>query len=106
MSVHSVERGRVGWFADMQMRERGVLANVATTAALQVVSVLAALGLDALGFSEAAVVIVFVLGVLLTATFTTATRYCLVAAVLSIICFNYFITKLNQICLIYINLFI
>ena len=65
--------------------------NVAITLALQVGAVLCAMTLDAVGFSEATVAIVFVLSVLLTAVFTTFVGYCLAAAVLSILIYNYFL---------------
>lgn len=70
---------------------KGVLANVAVMLVVQGLAVVLSLGLESLGFSEAAVVIVFVLGVLLTAVLTVAPHYCLAASVLSILCFNYFL---------------
>ncbi len=81
----------MGWIARMQMRHWGWWANVAVTVVLQVATTALAMALDALGFSEATLVIVFVLGVLLTAVLTTAAPYGLAAAVLSILCFNYFL---------------
>lgn len=65
--------------------------NVTITLALQIGAVLCAMALDAMGFSEATVAIVFVLSVLLTAVFTTLVGYCLAAAVFSILNFNYFL---------------
>ena len=69
----------------------GVAVDVVVSVAIQALTVVVAMALDALGFSEAATVIVFVLGVLLTAEFTTRPVYCLVASVLSILCFNFFL---------------
>lgn len=63
--------------------------NVLKMLAVQVAVVVAALALDSLGFSEATVVIVFVLGVLLTALFTFGPAYSMTASVLSILCFNF-----------------
>lgn len=83
----------VGWLARVQMRQRGVAANVLMTTVLLFLAVAAALFLDGLGFSESTVVIVFVLGVLLTAVLTTAAYYCLVSAGISILCFNYFLVE-------------
>jgi ABC-type microcin C transport system permease subunit YejB len=54
----------VGWLARVQMRQRGVAANVLMTTVLLFLAVAAALFLDGLGFSESTVVIVFVLIVL------------------------------------------
>ncbi len=68
-----------------------VAVDISVSVAIQALTVLVAMGLDALGFSEAATVIVFVLGVLLTAVFTTRPVYCLIASVLSILCFNFFL---------------
>ncbi|MEE1158246.1 MAG: DUF4118 domain-containing protein, partial [Atopobiaceae bacterium] len=65
--------------------------NVAVTCAIQALTVLVAMGFDGFGLSEATVVIVFVLGVLLTAIFTTGRIYCLAASALSILCFNFFL---------------
>lgn len=70
-----------------------VASNVLVTLGLQVLTVLVALALDALGLSQATVVIVFVLGVLLAAVFTSAPRYCLASAALSILSFNYFLVE-------------
>ena len=81
------------WLASVQMRRVGVGANVAITVALQFFAAGLALLLDSLGFSEATTVIVFVLGVLLTSVLTTAVQYCLVASVLSILCYNYFLVE-------------
>ncbi|MBR3313455.1 MAG: DUF4118 domain-containing protein [Atopobiaceae bacterium] len=67
--------------------------DIVATLALQAVAVVCAMLLDALGFSEATMVIVFVLGVLLTALFTTSAVYCLAAAGLSIMCFNFFLVE-------------
>ena len=68
-----------------------VARDTLVTLALQALAVACAMALDALGFSEATVVIVFVLGVLLTALCTTRTAFCLAAAGLSIMCFNFFL---------------
>ena len=67
--------------------------DIAVTLVLQALAVTCAMLLDVLGFSEATVAIVFVLGVLLTALFTTRTIYCLAAAGLSIMCFNFFLVE-------------
>lgn len=77
----------------VQTKRRGFAYNVAVTVGLQLVVALCVILLDALGFSEATVVIVFVLGVLLTAVFTTTLHYCLAAAVLSILSFNYYFVE-------------
>ncbi|MDO4806764.1 MAG: ATP-binding protein [Coriobacteriales bacterium] len=70
-----------------------VVANAAVSLLIQMITVLVAMLLDALGFSEAAKVIVFVLGVLVTSLFTTSPIYCLVASALSILCFNFFLVS-------------
>lgn len=78
-------------FGEYRRGSAGVVVDVAVSVAIQALTVLVAMALDALGFSEAATVIVFVLGVLLTAEFTTRPVYCLVASVMSILCFNFFL---------------
>lgn len=75
----------------IQMQRRGVIYNATVMLALQAGAAVGAICLDALGFTEATVVIVFVLSVLLTAVFTTEVSYCLAAAILSILSFNYFL---------------
>ncbi|MBR3235565.1 MAG: DUF4118 domain-containing protein, partial [Atopobiaceae bacterium] len=52
-----------------------------------------ALALDALGFSDATIVIVFVLGVLVTAILTDGQRYSLLASFVSILCYNFFLIE-------------
>ena len=79
------------WFARMQSRQFGVAANVAILLVLQVAATCVALLLDALGCSEATTVIVFVLGVLLTAVFTTRPRYSIASSVVSILSYNFFL---------------
>lgn len=65
--------------------------NIVVTLALQAIVVIFAMVLDALGFSEATVVILFVLSVLLTALATTNVGYCLAAAGVSALSFNFFL---------------
>ncbi len=72
-------------------REVAVARNIVATCVLQVLAVICAMTLDTLGFSEATVVIVFVLSVLLTALCTTEVSYCLAAAILSTLGFNFFL---------------
>jgi len=50
-----------------------------------------ALLLDSLGFSDATIVIIYVLGVLVTAMFTDGPAYSLVASLLSILSYNFFL---------------
>lgn len=69
----------------------GVFANVLVTLAIQLAVVAVVLVLDALGFSQATGVIIFVLGVLLTALFTSDRVYCYAASALSVLCFNFFL---------------
>jgi len=77
--------------ADSYDGGKRIAYNVAVTCAIQALTVLVAMGFDGFGLSEATVVIVFVLGVLLTAIFTTGRIYCLAASALSILCFNFFL---------------
>ena len=65
--------------------------NIVVTLALQAIAVVCAMVLDGLGFSEATVVVLFVLSVLLTALATTEVVYCLVAAGVSALSFNFFL---------------
>ncbi len=61
------------------------------TLVCQIVSSGLAIALDLLGFPDATCVIVFTLGVLFTAIFTVGWRYSLMASVLSILSYNYFL---------------
>ena len=67
--------------------------NVIVASVIQALTVLVAMLFHGAGLSEATVVIVFVLGVILTALFTTGRLYCLAASVLSILCFNFFLVE-------------
>lgn len=57
----------------------------------QVATTALALLLDSLGFSDATIVIIYVLGVLVTAMFTDGPAYSLVASLLSILSYNFFL---------------
>jgi len=65
-----------------------VLRAVGVIAAVTVVATL----LDDLGFTEASIVITYVLGVLVIALVTSRHVYCLVASALSVVAFNFFFT--------------
>ena len=75
----------------MHSSDWSVARNVVVSVVIQAATIAAATVLDAIGFSESTIVLVFVLGVLLTALFTSGRVYCLVASVLSILSFNYFL---------------
>lgn len=70
---------------------RSVLSNSLRTLVVQALTVLIAAALDASGFPEEAIVILFVLGVLVTATITSGPSYSIVASILSVLSFNFFI---------------
>ena len=72
---------------------RGVMRCILATIATQVVTVLLALVLDSVGFSEEALIILFVLGVLVTAIFTDGMVYSIVASALAVVTFNIFIVE-------------
>ena len=74
-------------------KESSVAANLVVMLFTQAVGAACAIGIDALGFSEATVVIVIVLGVLLCALFTDGPLYCLLASFVSIIGYNYFLIE-------------
>lgn len=71
----------------------GFVPNALVTCSVQAVTVLAALGLDVLGIPAETTVILFVLGVLVTAIFTNGPAYSLVASALSVLTFNLFIVE-------------
>lgn len=71
----------------------GVVTNLVVMLVTQAAAAVVAVGLDALGFSDATAVIVFVLGVLLCAILTVGQVYCLLASVTSIIAYNYFLIE-------------
>ena len=74
-------------------RRGGVLGNVLVTLVCQLVATLFAILLDVLGFSDATVVIIFVLSVLVTAILTEGPYYSIVASFVSILCYNYFLIE-------------
>lgn len=69
----------------------GVAINLVITAITQVVSTLIAVGLGYSGFSDATVVIIYVLGVLFCVILTVRPVYGLVASFVSILSYNYFL---------------
>ena len=69
------------------------LRDVAMTAGILVATIAVSELFDVLGFSEASVVITFVLGVILIAIVTPRRGYCLVASALSVLAFNFFFTN-------------
>lgn len=71
----------------------GVLPNVVAMVAVQAITVLVALFLDYLGFPEEAIIIIFVLGVLLTAMATDGRAYSMAASLVAVLTFNYFIVE-------------
>ncbi|MBP3894794.1 MAG: DUF4118 domain-containing protein [Atopobiaceae bacterium] len=70
-----------------------MLGNVLVTLVCQLVATLFAILLDVLGFSDATVVIIFVLSVLVTAILTEGPYYSIVASFVSILCYNYFLIE-------------
>lgn len=68
----------------------GVPANVGVTLVVFLVTVVVAQALDAAGFSDATPVMVYVLGVIVTAMLTSGRRYCFLATVLAVLGCNYF----------------
>ncbi len=69
------------------------LADIAKTAAVLLLSTLVGLWFESLGFGEANMVTVYILGVLLTATLTRG-RFCsVVSSIGSVLLFNYFFTE-------------
>ena len=68
----------------------GAPANVAVTLVVFLVTIVVAQALDAAGFSDATPVMVYVLGVIVTAMLTSGRMYCFVATVLAVLGCNYF----------------
>jgi len=71
----------------------GVAPNVMAMGVIQAVTVIVALILDRLGFPEEALIVLFVLGVLLTAIATDGRAYSMVASLIAVLTFNYFIVE-------------
>lgn len=82
-----------GAHRDIWTARKGFLPNALATVVAQVASVLIALGLERLRFPEPAIVIVFVLGVLVTAIFTDGLGYSIAASALAVLSFNYFLVE-------------
>lgn len=74
-------------------QNRSFLSNVGITLACQAVAAGLAILLDRLQFTDAAIVIVFTLSVLVTAILTTGQRYSLASSVISILSYNYFLIE-------------
>ena len=72
-------------------QEKSFALNVSLMLASQAMATAIAIWVDSLRFSDATAVIVFVLGVLVTAILTDGPIYSLVASVISILCYNYFL---------------
>jgi len=70
-----------------------VPANLAAVAGVQVLTAAIALWIDSMGFTEPSVVIVMVLGVLVTAVLTNGLVYDVVATILTVLSFNYFLVE-------------
>ncbi len=73
--------------------EKSPAVNVLVMLVCQALATVIAIVADAIGLSDATVVIVFVLGVLVTAIFTDGQRYCLLASFVSILCYNFFLIE-------------
>ena len=71
-------------------KEKSPAHNASLMLACQALATGVTIYLDAVGFSDATIVIVFVLGVLVTAILTDGPLYSLVASLISILCYNYF----------------
>ena len=71
-------------------KEKSPAHNASLMLACQALATGVTLYLDTLGFSDATIVIIFVLGVLVTAILTDGPFYSLVASLISILCYNYF----------------
>ena len=71
--------------------KQGFAPNAAVTLAVLALTTSLAWTLDSLGFPEDATIVLFVLGVLITAVITEKPRYSLVASVLSVFAFNFFV---------------
>ena len=71
----------------------GLFPNLLVMIAIQTITVLVALLLDSMAFAEEAMIVLFVLGVLVTAISTEGAAYSMVASVLSVITFNFFIVE-------------
>ncbi|MFZ2757149.1 MAG: ATP-binding protein [Atopobiaceae bacterium] len=74
-------------------RDDDTLLDAAKTAGILLATIGLSEAFDLLGFSEASLVITFVLGVILIAIVTPKRSYCLVASALSVLAFNYFFTS-------------
>lgn len=74
-------------------QNRGFLSNVGITLVCQAVAAGLAIALDKLQFTDAAIVIVFTLSVLVTAILTTGQRYSLASSVISILSYNFFLIE-------------
>jgi len=71
----------------------GVPANLAAVAGVQVLIAAIALWLDGMGCTEPTLVIVMVLGVLVTAVLTNGLAYDVIATILTVLSFNYFLVQ-------------
>ena len=79
------------WDDEPSVREG--LLGLAKTIGILVLVTLVSAGFDAAGFSEASIVITYVLGVMLTAIVTSERIWCFVSSALSVLAFNFFFTS-------------
>ena len=77
---------------NLRTRHARVSTEILRAVGIMVVVTAMSMGLDNLGFTEASVVITYVLGVLVIALVTSRRIYCLVASILSVVAFNFFFT--------------
>ena len=71
----------------------GLLPNLIMMTVIQALTVFVALLLDSMEFAEEAMIVIFVLGVLVTAVSTEGATYSIIASVLSVLTFNFFIVE-------------
>lgn len=68
------------------------IKDIVTSIAILIVTTIIGFGFHIIGFSEANIIIIYILGVLITALLTSSKWYCITASLVSVFTFNFFFT--------------
>lgn len=82
----------MGIFGIPPVKDHSVLTDIAITCCLLAGATLIGFGFQRHGLSEANIIIIYILAVLIAAVFTTRRFYSLILALVSVLTFNYFFT--------------
>lgn len=96
LDIYIIPDKRVRFYKERkvkQEREKFVVSDVVKSAIILLISTLIGYIFEIFGFSEANIITIYILGVLLTAVWTTKRLYSLITSLISVFVFNYFFTE-------------